>query len=920
MSEILQNDEANSTTKEIEMDEQEHEDVEGDDHDHEDISQKSQSSSDSSENEDEEESELHSKIDTLSTQISQNPFIYDNHIEKIKLLKQLGDLYRLRDARADMSKHFPLTEELWLDWLRDEIPLISEDKDKKRVEELFEKAFGDYQSVPVWLEYVQYAIGLMKEKNGLPLVRDAFERALSAVGLHVSQGSNIWDAYREFENAILSGLIPQPGAVVTKEDEEAFALQNQKVHQLFKRQLAVPLLYMQNTLDEYKEWLGEDIIDINTQKAFDKAFEKLQHLQAFEDKLINSEIPQLQTYQEYIQYELKSEDPSRIQCIFERALKENCLNTDLWLQYTTYMDKLKLKEQIESVYERAVRNCPWSSQLWVKYLLAMERQSAQFEKMKGLAERALLVGFSQASDYLSVWCQYCDYLKRRINWDADHEETLETFRLSTQSAVNYMFENFGNEGDPGAVLQQYLSFVEAKFCKNMERAREIWNEVMQAGHGAEAAMWLQYYRLERMFGDSKHCRRILQKALNSVTDWPESITQAYIQFEREEGNLEQYDMAVLKCEAQLERINERRAQSEQSQQELKTKDQQAHGEKTFPKKRKQVEAKYGGAGDSGLQKKRKVDHLASAKDSAEPAVKKVKEEIKEELQEENPTSDKQEDSSRVISEEESNSRVILHGESVKHDPSKDNITVFVSNLDFSVEDEIVKGFFEKCGEITNIRLVRNYKGKSKGFGYVEFTDSNAVLKALKLDREFINGRPVFVSRCEDRSVAKSQPLKFSTNLEKNKLFIKGLPFTMTKEDLETMFQVHGKLKDVRMVTYRNGKPKGIAYVEFTDEQSASQAVLKTDGTVIGDNTISVALSHPPERKTSLLTRSDLSLGSGKKETAFRGKARTQVTLLPRALRQSGQQDTGSGDSSQEKVKTETTSMNNADFRAMLLKK
>lgn len=48
-----------------------------------------------------------------------------------------------------------------------------------------------------------------------------------------------------------------------------------------------------------------------------------------------------------------------------------------------FQDKLKLKEQIESVYERAVRNCPWSSQLWVKYLLAMERQSAQFEKMKG---------------------------------------------------------------------------------------------------------------------------------------------------------------------------------------------------------------------------------------------------------------------------------------------------------------------------------------------------------------------------------------------------------------------------------------------------------------------------------------------------------------------------------------------------------
>lgn len=29
----------------------------------------------------------------------------------------------------------------------------------------------------------------------------------------------------------------------------------------------------------------------------------------------------------------------------------------------------------------------------------------------------------------------------------------------------------------------------------------------------------------------------------------------------------------------------------------------------------------------------------------------------------------------------------------------------------------------QCGEITSVRLARNYKGKSKGFGYVEFVDS-----------------------------------------------------------------------------------------------------------------------------------------------------------------------------------------------------
>ncbi len=62
-------------------------------------------------------------------------------------------------------------------------------------------------AVPVWLEYVQYAIGGMGSDDGGKNIRAVFESALNAAGLHTSQGANIWEAYREFENAILSGLL-----------------------------------------------------------------------------------------------------------------------------------------------------------------------------------------------------------------------------------------------------------------------------------------------------------------------------------------------------------------------------------------------------------------------------------------------------------------------------------------------------------------------------------------------------------------------------------------------------------------------------------------------------------------------------------------------------------------------------------------
>ncbi len=50
-----------------------------------------------------------------------------------------------------------------------------------------------------------------------------------------------------------------------------------------------------------------------------------------------------------------------------------------------------------------------------------------------------------------------------------------------------------------------------------------------------------------------------------------------------------------------------------------------------------------------------------------------------------------------------------------------------------------------------------------------------------------------------------------------------------------------------MVTYRNGKSKGIAYVEFEDEQSTSKALMQTDNMLIGEHQISVAISNPPKR-------------------------------------------------------------------------
>jgi len=96
--------------------------------------------------------------------------------------------------------------------------------------------------VAVWLEYVQYAIGGMADEGGLAVARDTFERALTAVGIHIASGIMLWEAYREFESAMLAGLQPTPGSVADADTMKQIEIQTKRIAKLFQRQLSVPLI------------------------------------------------------------------------------------------------------------------------------------------------------------------------------------------------------------------------------------------------------------------------------------------------------------------------------------------------------------------------------------------------------------------------------------------------------------------------------------------------------------------------------------------------------------------------------------------------------------------------------------------------------------------------------------------------------
>lgn len=54
-----------------------------------------------------------------------------------------------------MQKLFPLSEQLWLDWINDSMANISTAEDAEALKQLFQLATQDYMSVNIWESYLQ---------------------------------------------------------------------------------------------------------------------------------------------------------------------------------------------------------------------------------------------------------------------------------------------------------------------------------------------------------------------------------------------------------------------------------------------------------------------------------------------------------------------------------------------------------------------------------------------------------------------------------------------------------------------------------------------------------------------------------------------------------------------------------------------
>ncbi|CAM6089621.1 unnamed protein product [Calypogeia fissa] len=192
-------------------------------------------------------------------------------------------------------------------------------------------------------------------------------------------------------------------------------------------------------------------------------------------------------------------------------------------------------------------------------------------------------------------------------------------------------------------------------------------------------------------------------------------------------------------------------------------------------------------------------------------------------------------------------------------------TVFVRGFDKSQAEETLRNgltqHFSECGEVLNVRIPTDKEtGAGKGIGFVEFTNKDALAKALEMNGSKYEGITLVVNEAGQPPPSGGGAWAggdFSGGAGGARgrgdagktVYVKGFDKDQAEElirkDLEALFADCGSIFNTRLPTEKDGQIKGFAYVEFS-EKDAFEKALKLDGVTFQQRRMLInALGQPP---------------------------------------------------------------------------
>jgi RNA recognition motif-containing protein len=78
-----------------------------------------------------------------------------------------------------------------------------------------------------------------------------------------------------------------------------------------------------------------------------------------------------------------------------------------------------------------------------------------------------------------------------------------------------------------------------------------------------------------------------------------------------------------------------------------------------------------------------------------------------------------------------------------------------------------------------------------------------------------------------------------------KIYVGGLPYSVTSEQLRELFQAHGTVESATVVTDKyTGQSRGFGFVEMATQAEAEKAITALNGTQFEGRSLAVNISKP----------------------------------------------------------------------------
>lgn len=168
-------------------------------------------------------------------------------------------------------------------------------------------------------------------------------------------------------------------------------------------------------------------------------------------------------------------------------------------------------------------------------------------------------------------------------------------------------------------------------------------------------------------------------------------------------------------------------------------------------------------------------------------------------------------------------------------------------------------------ELTGPPVLSVYVNRERRFSFVEFASIELASAGLNLDGVMFKGNPLRVRRPNDYRPelvppSMAPPLEVDLGAiqrggpgggiggppmnTKDRIFIGGIPYTMTEPQIRELLAAFGPLKDLQLIQ-DNGMPKGYGFAEYQDPSVTDKAIQALNGIRIGERELTVRRANPP---------------------------------------------------------------------------